>query len=410
MPLARAVQASPPAARLPAMAAPFANHQNEIYFRGAGGERPPFTTDLAGIEDAAREVLDPQAFGYVAGSAGTGSTARANRAAFERWRIVPRLLRDVSERDLSTTVLGTPMPAPVLLAPIGVQSIVHPDGELASARAATATGLVFIHSTAAAHSIEQVAEASGEGNRWYQLYWPKERDVAASLVGRAEAAGYAALVVTLDTFMLGWRPTDLDTAYLPFLQGIGIANYLTDPAFNAPLPDDATDFDKVFRWAGMFGNPSLTWDDLAWLREQTALPIVLKGVLHPDDARAALDAGVDGLVVSNHGGRQIDGAIAALDALPTVLDAVEGRIPVLLDSGVRTGADVVKAVALGASAVLYGRPYVYGLGLGGQAGVEHVLRCLLGETDVTMALSGRRSLAELGPDLVVPGPVERPGG
>jgi len=389
------------------MAAPFANHQNEIYFRGAGGERPPFTTDLAGIEEAARAVLDPQAFGYVAGSAGTGSTARANRAAFERWRIVPRLLCDVSERDLSTTVLGTPMPAPVLLAPIGVQSIVHPDGELASARAATATGLVFIHSTAAAHSIEQVAEASGDGSRWYQLYWPKERDVAASLVGRAEAAGFAALVVTLDTFMLGWRPTDLDTAYLPFLQGIGIANYLTDPAFNAPLPDDAADVDKVFRWAGMFGNPSLTWRDLAWLREQTALPIVLKGVLHPDDARAALDAGVDGLVVSNHGGRQIDGAVAALDALPTVLDAVEGRIPVLLDSGVRTGADVVKAVALGASAVLYGRPYVYGLGLGGQAGVEHVLRCLLGETDVTMALSGRRSLAELGPDLLVTDPVAR---
>ena len=386
------------------MAAPFANHQNEIYFRGAGGECPPFTTDLGALEDAAREALDPQAFGYVAGSAGTGSTARANRAAFERRRIVPRMLRDVSERDLSTTVLGTPMPAPVLLAPVGVQTIVHPDGELASARAATATGLVFIHSTAAAHSIEDVAEASGDGHRWYQLYWPNDRDVAASLVGRAEAAGYAALVVTLDTFMMGWRPTDLDTAYLPFLQGIGIANYLTDPAFNAPLAADAADFDKVFRWAGMFGNPSLTWADLAWLREQTSLPIVLKGVLHPDDGLAALDAGVDGFVVSNHGGRQVDGAVAALDALPTVLDAVEGQIPVLLDSGVRTGADVVKAVALGASAVLYGRPYVYGLGLGGQAGVEHVLRCLLGETDVTMALSGRRSLAELGPDLFVPSP------
>ena len=386
------------------MAAPFANHQNEIYFRGAGGERPPFTTDLGGLEEAARQALDPQAFGYVAGSAGTGSTARANRAAFERWRIVPRMLRDVSERDLSTTVLGTPMPAPVLLAPIGVQTIVHPDGELASARAATATGLVFIHSTAAAHSIEQVAEASGDGHRWYQLYWPNDRDVAASLIGRADSAGYAALVVTLDTFMMGWRPTDLDTAYLPFLQGVGIANYLTDPAFNAPLPADAQDFDKVFRWAGMFGNPSLTWADLAWLREQTSLPIVLKGVLHPDDARAAIDAGVDGLVVSNHGGRQVDGALAALDALPAVLDAVDGRMPVLLDSGVRTGADVVKAVALGAAAVLYGRPYIYGLGLGGQAGVEHVVRCLLGETDVTMALSGHCRLATLGPEVLVASP------
>jgi L-lactate dehydrogenase (cytochrome) len=386
------------------MAVPFANYQNEIYLKGTTGERPPFTTDLVGLEDAAREVLAPQAFGYVAGSAGSGSTARANREAFERWRIVPRMLRDVSERDLSTAVLGASMPGPVLLAPIGVQTIVHPDGELASARAAAATGLVFIHSTAAAHSIEQVAEASGDGQRWYQLYWPNDRDVATSLIGRAEAAAYSALVVTLDTFVMGWRPTDLDTAYLPFLQSVGIANYLTDPAFNAPLPDDAQPFDKVFRWAGIFGNATLTWTDLAWLREQTALPIVLKGVLHADDARAAADAGVDGLIVSNHGGRQVDGAVAALDALPAVLDAAGDRMPVLLDSGVRTGADVVKAVALGAAAVLYGRPYIYGLGLGGQAGVEHVLRCLLGEMDVTMALSGRRSLAELGPDVVVASP------
>jgi L-lactate dehydrogenase (cytochrome) len=386
------------------MATPFASYQNEIYLTGTTGARPPFTTDLAGLEDAAREVLDPQAFGYVAGSAGSTSTARANRAAFERWRIVPRMLRDVSARDQSTTVLGATMPAPVLLAPVGVQTIVHPDGELASARAAAELGLVFIHSTAAAHSIEQVAEASGDGTRWYQLYWPNDRSVAASLVGRAEAVGYSALVVTLDTFVMGWRPTDLDTAYLPFLQSVGIANYLTDPAFNEPLGPDAEEFDKVFRWAGIFGDPSLTWDDLAWLRGQTSLPIVLKGLLHPDDARSAVAAGVDGLVVSNHGGRQVDGAIASLDALPAVLDAVDGAVPVLLDSGVRTGADVVKAVSLGAAAVLYGRPYIYGLGLGGQAGVEHVLRCLLGEMDVTMALSGRATLADLGPDVLTAAP------
>jgi len=385
-------------------ATPFGNFQSEIYLRGTTGERPPFTTDLARLEDAAREAMTPEAFGYVAGSAGSGATARANRRAFDRWRIVPRMLRDVAERDLATSVLGTDMPAPVLLAPIGVQTIVHPEGELASARAAAGLGLTFIHSTAAAHSIEQVAEASGAGSRWYQLYWPAEREVAASLVTRAEAAGFGALMVTLDTFMMGWRPTDLDAAYLPFLAGTGIANYLTDPAFNAGLSEEAPLGEKVFRWAAMFGNPRLTWDDLAWLRERTTLPIVLKGVLHPDDARAARDAGVDGLVVSNHGGRQVDGAVASLDALPAMVEAVGGAMPVLVDSGVRTGADVVKAVALGAVAVLYGRPYIYGLGLGGQAGVEHVLRCLLGELDVTLALSGHRSLAELGPHVLAPAP------
>jgi lactate 2-monooxygenase len=377
------------------MAVPFANFQNEIYFRGMGGERPQLTTDLGRLENAAREALSPEAFGYVAGSAGGGATARANRAAFDRLAIVPRMLRDVGLRDLSTTVLGTVMPAPVVLAPIGVQAIVHPDGELASARAAAAAGLVFTQSTAAAHPLEAVAEASGAGPRWYQLYWPSDREVAASLVARAEAAGYSALIVTVDTFMLGWRPTDLDAAYLPFLQGTGIANYLTDPAFNAPLAEDAALGDKVLRWAGMFGDPTLTWGDLAWLRERTRLPIALKGVLHPDDARAAVDACVDGVVVSNHGGRQLDGVVTSIDALPHVVDAVDGRAEVLLDSGVRRGIDVLRALALGARAVLVGRPVVYGLAVAGEAGVAEVLRLLHDEVELGLRLLGCRSPADV---------------
>lgn len=384
---------------------PFGNIQIDMYLNGAlTGARPPYTTNLDALEDLARDQVSAGAYGYVAGSAGTGATAQANREAFDRWRIVPRMLVDASVRSQATTVLGTDMPAPVVLAPVGVQTIMHADGELASARAAAELGLVFTQSTAATHSMEEVADASGDGARWYQLYWPKDRDVAASFVARAEAAGYSAIMVTLDTFVMGWRPVDLDTAYLPFLQGQGIQNYTSDPAFNAPLGSSPEQGDQVFRWAGMFGDPTLTWKDLAWLREQTSLPIALKGVLHPDDARQAVDAGVDGIVVSNHGGRQVNGAVASLDALPAVVEAVGDSIEVLFDSGIRTGADVVKALALGADAVLYGRPYLYGLALGGQEGVSQILRYLLGELDVTMALAGLPTLEHLTRDVLVPAP------
>ena len=382
----------------------FGDHQTSIYAAGMFlGETPAITTDLTRLETAAAEVLDPAALGYIVPSAGGGSTARANVDAFERWRVVPRMLRDHATRDLSTTVLGTPMSAPVLLGPVGVQTLAHPEGELASARAATALGLPFVHSTQASHSIEQVAEASGEGQRWYQLYWPNDDELCESLLRRAQAAGYTTLVLTVDTTLLGWRPRDLDRGYLPFLAAEGIANYTSDPVFAGRLekPWDEDRGAAGLGFAAVFPNPGLSWDRLPWLRERWAGPIVVKGIQHVDDARLALEHGLDGVVVSNHGGRQVDGAVPSLDCLPAIADAVGDQMTVLFDSGVRSGPDVLKALALGADAVLLGRPYLYGLALAGQAGVEHVLRCLLGELDLTMAGSGWSTLADLGRECVV---------
>jgi L-lactate dehydrogenase (cytochrome) len=382
---------------------PFSAFQSEIYLNGALGVRPDLPIDPASLEAAARERFSPEAFGYVAGSAGTESTARANRDAFERWRIVPRFLgQDVSVRDLSTTVLGTPMPAPVVLGPVGVQGIVHPDAEVAVARAASDLKLPMALSTVSSYPLEEVASACGESPRWFQLYWPRDREVGASLLARAKAAGFSALLVTLDTFILAWRPRDLVNAYLPFLSRLGLANYESDPAFLAGLgkAPDEDHLATVMHWQSMFGDPSNTWADLAWVREHWDGPIALKGVLHPDDARRAVDAGMEGVLVSNHGGRQIDGSIGALDALPGVVDAVAGRAEVLFDSGVRTGSDVMKALALGADAVLIGRPYIYGLGIAGEAGVRHVLRCLLAELELSMALAGCASLADVKQELL----------
>jgi lactate 2-monooxygenase len=382
------------------LATDYASFQYEIYAGGLIEQTPALPISARELQERAREKLSVQAYGYVAGAAGAERTLQANLDAFERWRIVPRMLRDVSLRDLSSTVLGTELPAPLMLAPVGVQSIVHPDAELAAARAAAALGLPFILSTAASHSIEQVAEAMGEASRWYQLYWPRQRELAASFVSRAERAGYAAIVLTLDTWFLGWRPRDLTNAYLPFLKGEGVANYFSDPVFRDAL-EKTPEQDPgaaIGHWAYQFSNPTVTWEDLAWLREQTSLPIVLKGIVHAEDARRAIDAGIDGLVVSNHGGRQVDGALGALDALPAIREAVGEGLALLFDSGVRTGADAFKALALGANAVCIGRPYVWGLALDGQGGVEHVLRCLLGELDLTLALSGYTSVAQVGRD------------
>ncbi|MET9877888.1 lactate 2-monooxygenase [Actinacidiphila glaucinigra] len=376
-----------------------ADHQYEIYLNGLAGVLPALPTDLTRLEALAAERLAPGPFGYVAGSAGSGRTERANREALDRQRIVPRMLRDVSARELSVEVLGRTLSAPLALGPVGVLSIVHPDAERAAARAAAAQGVPFVLSSASSTPMEDVAEAMGDAERWFQLYWAKDREVTRSFLGRAKAAGYTALFVTLDTPLLAWRPRDLDQAYLPFLKGVGTANYFTDPAFLAglakPVEEDLNA--AVLHFVGMFADPGKTWPDLAFLRENWDGPIVLKGVQHPDDARLAADAGMDGVVVSNHGGRQVNGAIGAADALPAVARAVGDRLAVLFDSGIRTGDDVLKALALGASAVLLGRPYAYGLGLDGQAGVEHVIRCLLAEFDLTLALSGHSRPGELGP-------------
>lgn len=379
------------------MAAPFSAYAAEIYLRGLGGERPLLPTDPVRLEDAARAVLDDGPYGYVAGGAGSGATMRANRDAFDRYGLVPRMLRDTTARDWSTTILGTAMPAPLLLAPIGVLSIMHADGELAVARAAAELGVPMILSTASSHSIEEVASASGEGSRWYQLYWPTEDDVTISILARARAAGFTTLVVTLDTWTLGWRPMDLDGAYLPFLRGVGTAIPFSDPAFRAGLATSPEDdlMAAVGRWVPMFTGTALRWDRLDLIREHWDGPVVLKGIQHVDDALRALDAGMDGIVVSNHGGRQVDRAVGALSTLPGILAAVQRRAPVLFDSGIRTGADAAVALALGADAVLLGRPYAYGLALGGQDGVRHVLRSVLAELDITLALAGFGDLATL---------------
>jgi lactate 2-monooxygenase len=359
----------------------YADFQNEIYLNGLTDVLPSLPTDLTRLEPLAREKLSREAYDYVAGSAGTGDTARENREAFRRRRLVPRMLAGHGSCDLTTHVFGQTLPAPVLLGPVGVLRQLHPEGELAVARAAEAMGVTMVLSTAASYTMEEVAEAAGP--RWYQLYWPNDRDLAVSFLDRAKAAGYGALVVTLDTFMLAWRPHDLDNAYLPFLRGLGNQNYFADPVFSAKAGDN-----PILHWASLFGNPTLTWDDLTFLREHWDGPIALKGIQDTEDARRAVDAGMDGIVVSNHGGRQVDGAVAALDALPPISHAVGDQIDVLFDSGIRSGADVVKALALGAKAVLVARPYAYGLALAGEAGVRHVLRCLLAETELTLRLSG----------------------
>jgi isopentenyl diphosphate isomerase/L-lactate dehydrogenase-like FMN-dependent dehydrogenase len=406
--------------------------QTAIYLGGVGGRRPRVPVDPAKLEAKAEEVTDPAAFAYIAGGAGMETTMAANRAAFDRWRIVPRMLRDVGVRDTSVELFGRRLPAPVLTAPIGVLEMVHRQADLAVARAAASLGVPMVFSNQASRPMEACASVMGDSPRWFQMYWSTSNELVESLAKRAEACGCEAIAVTLDTTMLGWRPRDLDVAYLPFLRGKGIAQYTSDPVFTRllgePPPAGAPENPKprptfsalrvlaqiirnypatfspgparaaVERFIQIYSRPSLTWEDLAFLRERTSLPILLKGITSPDDARLAVEHGMNGLIVSNHGGRQIDGAISTLDALPGVVEAVGGRIPVLMDSGIRGGADVFKALALGATAVLLGRPYAYGLSIAGEAGVREVLENVLAEFDLTMGLAGCRAVDEIGPE------------
>ncbi|CAN5298391.1 lactate 2-monooxygenase [soil metagenome] len=368
--------------------------QAQVY---GAGHAPEYPVSYEGWERLAREKLGDGPFDYVAGGAGAEDTMRANREAFDRWRIMPRMLRGASDRDLGKEILGLDLPVPFMLAPVGVLSIVHPEAELAVARACSATGVPPVLSTVSSNTLEEVAAEMGETPRLFQLYPSSDRGIIKSLLARAEAAGYSAVVVTLDTTILGFRERDLTNAYLPFLQGEGISNYVTDPAFRSGLgrPPEEDPAATARYFLSIFGNPALSWDDIEFIRGQTTLPVILKGILHPEDAREALSRGVRGLVVSNHGGRQVDGAVAALDALPVVREAVGEELPVLFDSGVRRGADIVKALALGADSVLVGRPYAYGLAAGGAAGAEQVIRNLTADLDLELALSGHRAASEV---------------
>lgn len=348
-------------------------------------------------EEKARAILKDGPYHYVASGAGAGETMDDNLQAFKRRKLLPKMLCNVENRDLSVHLFNQTLPFPILQAPIGVQSIIHEDGELGSAKASAELGVPFIASSASTIPMEQVAEAMGDAPKWFQLYWSKDFDIVKSFLKRAEASGYDAIVVTLDTSMMAWREYDLKNAYLPFLAGEGVGNYFTDPAFCAKLEqspqEDPTS--AIMHWTKVFGNASLTWDDLAFLREHTTLPIILKGILHPEDAKRALEHDVDGIIVSNHGGRQVDGAIAALDALPAICDVVAEKVPVLMDSGIRRGSDIIKAIALGAHAVLVGRPCMYGLAVAGERGVKEIIQNMIADLDLTLGLAGVGSVSDL---------------
>ncbi|CDR18234.1 alpha-hydroxy-acid oxidizing protein [Streptomyces iranensis] len=383
--------------------------RDEVFADGLRGRVPRLPADPALLEEAARQYLPAGLFSFVAGGAGGGRTVAANRAAFDRWELTPRMMPAARPLRLRTELWGTGMSAPVVLAPIGLAGLAHPDGEAAAARVARDLGLAMTLSNSSSLSLEEVAGAAPGAGLWFQLHPPKDEELGASMVRRAEKAGYQAIVVTVDSWARGWRPADLDHGYDPFLRGQGMGTFLADPLFRRSLPADLAVGSEPWlaaaaaRWREVFGHPGLSYAYFDRLREATGLPVLIKGVLHPDDAEQAIAHGVSGVVVSNHGGRQLDRSTAALDALPAVVRQVAGRVPVLFDSGVRSGADVAVALGLGADAVLLGRPWLYGLAIDGAEGVRHVLRCVLAELELTMLMSGAATVGDLR-HMVAPAP------
>ncbi len=375
----------------------FGAMQNEIYNAGLKGILPAYPVDFATLEKRAHEALGPSLTNYVAGGCGDEHTQDQNAAAFHHWGMVPRMMVDCTTRDLSIELFGHRYPTPLFMAPIGLNGEATQDrhGDMAAARASALTGVPFCASTLANDPLEDVKAACGDTPAWFQLYTPRNKELATSLIRRAEDAGYKALVVTLDTWVTGWRPRDLNASNFPQLRGKVLQNYFTDPVFRSLLakPPEEDPAAAIFTWAATFGQV-LTWDDMAWFKSVTKLPIVLKGICHPDDARRAVDSGADAVYCSNHGGRQANGGIATIDLLEDVVKAA-GDTPVLFDSGVRSGTDAVKALAMGARAVGVGRPYTYGLALGGAEGAAWVLRSILAEADLLMAVNGYPTLADV---------------
>jgi lactate 2-monooxygenase len=396
--------------------------------------------EAALLEERAHRAMSPKAWAYVAGGAGEGTTMRHNRAAFERWRIVPRMLHGTTSRDLTTTVLGTELRAPLMVAPVGAGALIKADSDVHIARGSAAAGTPYIFSSQGCSPMEETAKAMGGTPFWYQLYWSTDEGLVDSMIQRAEACGARALVVTVDTTTLGWRPKDLNLGSLPFAQGAGIAQYTSDPRFleiirqriaaSASSPAEKVKVTAaavrslleitrnypgrfldnlrskepraaVETFLDIYSNPGLSWDHLATLRGRTTMPILLKGVLHPDDAARALEAGVDGIIVSNHGGRQVDHSIASLDALVGIRDRVGSEPTILFDSGIRSGADAFLALALGADACLIGRPHLYGLALAGADGVTQVIENMIAELDLSMGLVGAASISDITRDLLV---------